>query len=36
MYPIIEVITGLLLLAGLFKFGLTFDFLIYTIVAPTL
>jgi len=36
IYPIIELITSLLLLAGLFKFGLTFDFLIYTIVAPTL
>ena len=36
IYPIIEVITGLLLLAGFFKFGLTFDFLIYTVVAPTL
>lgn len=36
IYPIIEVITALLLLAGFFKFGLTFDFLIYTVVAPTL
>ena len=36
IYPIIEAITGLLLLAGFFKFGLTFDFLIYTVVAPTL
>jgi len=36
IYPAIELITGLLLLAGLFKFGLTFEFLIYTIVAPAL
>ena len=36
IYPAIELITSLLLLAGLFKFGLTFDFLIYTIVAPAL
>ena len=36
IYPIIEVITALFLLAGFFKFGLTFDFLIYTVVAPTL
>jgi len=36
IYPIIEVITALLLFAGFFKFGLTFDFLIYTVVAPTL
>ena len=36
IYPIIEVITALLILAGFFKFGLTFDFLIYTVVAPTL
>ena len=36
IYPIIEAVTALLLLAGFFKFGLTFDFLIYTVVAPTL
>ena len=36
IYLIIEVITALLILAGFFKFGLTFDFLIYTVVAPTL
>ena len=36
IYPIIEVITALLILAGFFKFGMTFDFLIYTVVAPTL
>jgi len=36
IYPAIELIIGLLLLAGLFKFELTFDFLIYTMVAPAL
>jgi len=36
IYPAIELITGLLLLAGFFKFELTFDFLIYTMVAPAL
>ena len=36
IYPIIEAITALLLLAGFFKFGLTFDFLIYIVVAPAL
>jgi leader peptidase (prepilin peptidase) / N-methyltransferase len=36
IYPIIEAITALLLLSGFFKFGLTFDFMIYTVVAPTL
>lgn len=36
IYPAIEVITALLLLAGFFKFGPTFDFLVYLIVAPTL
>tara|TARA_Y100001960_G_scaffold165102_1_gene173361 strand:- start:213 stop:986 length:774 start_codon:yes stop_codon:yes gene_type:complete len=36
IYPAIELITSLLLVVGLFKFGLTFDFLIYTIVAPSL
>ena len=36
IYPTIELITALLLLIGFFKFGLTFDFLIYTIVAPAL
>jgi leader peptidase (prepilin peptidase) / N-methyltransferase len=36
IYPIIEAITALLLLAGFFKFGLTFDFLVYTVVAPAL
>ncbi|MBC8282511.1 MAG: prepilin peptidase [Nitrospinae bacterium] len=36
IYPAIEVITGLLFLAGFIKFGLTFDFLTYTIIAPAL
>ena len=36
IYPAIELITSLLLLAGLFRFGLTFDFLVYTAVAPAL
>ena len=36
IYPTIELITALLLLIGFFKFGLTFDFLVYTIVAPAL
>jgi len=35
-YPVIELITGLLILAGWLKFGLTFDFLVYTMVAPAL
>ena len=32
-YPVIEIITALLLLAGFLKFGLTFDFLVYLLVA---
>ena len=36
IYPIIEAITALLILVGFFKFGVTFDFLIYAVVAPTL
>jgi leader peptidase (prepilin peptidase) / N-methyltransferase len=36
IYPIIETTTALLLLAGFFKFKVTFDFLIYVVVAPTL
>ena len=36
IYPVIEIITALLLLAGFFKFGLTFDFLVYFVLAPTL
>jgi leader peptidase (prepilin peptidase) / N-methyltransferase len=36
IYPIIETITGVLLLAGYLKFGLTFDFLVYAVLAPAL
>ena len=36
IYPVIEAITALLLLAGFYKFGLTFDFMIYVVLAPTL
>ena len=36
IYPVIEIITALLLLAGFFKFGLTFDFLVYFVLAPAL
>ncbi len=36
IYPAIEFITALLLLAGFLKFGLTIDFLIYVVVAPAL
>lgn len=36
IYPVIEVITGLLFIAGFFKFGMTFDFLVYIVVAPAL
>ena len=36
IYPVIEIITALLLLAGFFKFGITFDFLVYFVLAPTL
>jgi len=35
-YPFIEIITTLLVLAGFFKFGLTFDFLVYVLVVPAL
>ena len=35
-YPVIEIVTALLLLAGFLKFGLTFDFLVYLLVAPAL
>ena len=35
-YPFIEIITALILLAGFFKFGLTFDFLVYVLVVPAL
>jgi leader peptidase (prepilin peptidase) / N-methyltransferase len=36
VYPAIELVTALFLLLGFFKFGLTFDFLGYTVLAPTL
>ena len=36
IYPAVEIITGLLFLAGYFKFGLSFDFLVYLVVAPAL
>ncbi len=36
VYPAIEAITALLMLAGFFKFGLSFDFMVYAVVAPTL
>ncbi|MEK9627716.1 MAG: prepilin peptidase [Nitrospinota bacterium] len=36
IYPTVELITGLLLLAGYFKFGFTFDFLVYFVLAPAL
>lgn len=36
IYPAIEIITALLILAGFFKFGLTFDFLVYLVLAPAL
>ena len=36
VYPTVEVVTGLLLLAGYFKFGLSFDFLVCLLVAPAL
>lgn len=36
IYPIIEAVTAILLLAGFFKFGLSFDFLVYAVVAPAL
>ena len=35
-YPFIEIITTLLVLAGFFKFGLTFDFLVCVLVVPAL
>ena len=35
-YPFIEIITALLVLAGFFKFRLTFDFLVYVLVVPAL
>ena len=36
VYPAIELVTELLLLVGFFKFGLTFDFLGYAVLAPIL
>lgn len=36
IYPAIEAVTAALLLAGFFKFGLSFDFLVYAVVAPAL
>lgn len=36
VYPVIESVTAVLLLAGFFKFGLSFDFLVYVVVAPAL
>ncbi|MBC8286912.1 MAG: prepilin peptidase [Nitrospinae bacterium] len=36
IYPAIETVTAVLLLAGFFKFGPSFEFLVYAVVAPTL
>ncbi len=36
IYPVIEAAIAVLLLAGFFKFGLSFDFLVYAVVAPAL
>ena len=36
IYPVIETVTTVLLLAGFFKFGPSFDFLVYAVVAPAL
>jgi leader peptidase (prepilin peptidase) / N-methyltransferase len=36
IYPAIEAITAALLLAGFFKFGMSFDFAVYIVVAPAL
>ena len=36
IYPFIEAVTAVLLLTGFFKFGLSFDFLVYIVLAPTL
>ena len=36
IYPGIEFVTGALLIFGFFKFGISFDFLIYALVTPTL
>ena len=36
IYPAVELVTALFMLAGFFKFGPTFNFLVYAVVAPTL
>ena len=36
IYPVIETVTAVLLLVGFFKFGPSFDFLVYAVVAPAL
>jgi leader peptidase (prepilin peptidase) / N-methyltransferase len=36
IYPAIETATAVLLLAGFFRFGLSFEFLVYVVVAPAL
>ena len=36
IYSVIETVTAVLLLAGFFKFGLSFDFMVYAAVAPAL
>jgi len=36
IYPVIEMVTAVLLLAGFIKFGLTFEFLVYSVMAPAL
>ena len=36
IYSVIETVTAVLLLAGFFKFGLSFDFMVYAVVAPAL
>ena len=36
VYSVIETVTAVLLLAGFFKFGLSFDFMVYAAVAPAL
>ena len=36
IYPAIEIVTAVLLMAGFFKFGVSFEFFVYTVVAPLL
>jgi leader peptidase (prepilin peptidase)/N-methyltransferase len=36
IYPAIEAVTAVLMLAGFFRFGPSFDFLVYAVVAPAL